>query len=187
MNQTAFSKSTLIKIAIAGVVILLGFYLLSVYNTAKRYENELETAYSNSQNVLSNSFYGPMEVAKLGEAKYRSLVLDMVRETSKGYEGASGGKAMALWISKNQPNVSHEVAMKLITIGEAGLSRFQTTQTDLLARGNSYKNFLDTAPTGNVAGLMGFPKKINLKEILTPVTDDSTADSFKTKRRVKVE
>lgn len=178
-------KSYTVWIALA-VGLLLVFYVVSMFNTAKRFENELEAAYSNNQNVLSNSFYGPLDVAKLGEEKYKDMMKMMVEQTAKGYQGATGGKAMALWLGQTYPNITAELQLKLVSIGESGLAKFQASQTGLLDRGRAYQNFLDTVPSGTVASMFGFPKKVNLKEILTPVTDDSTEQSFKTKKRAPI-
>jgi hypothetical protein len=168
-------------------VVLIVLYVVMTYNTAIRFENELETSYKNNQNVLSNSFYGPLEAAKLGEAKYKEMITEMIKQTANGYQGATGGKAMMLWLGQTYPNISAELQLKFVSIGEAGLAKFQSSQTDLLSRGQSYQNFLETMPTSIVAGAFGFPKKINLKEILTPVTDDSTQESFKTKKRAPIQ
>lgn len=162
------------------------FYVVSTFNTAKKFENELEAAYKNNQNVLSNSFYGPLEVAKLGEKKYRDMMKEMVEATAKGYQGATGGKAMMLWLGQTYPNITAELQLKMVSIGEAGLARFQASQTSLLDRGQAYKNFLDTFPSGVIASVFGFPKKLNLEEILTPVTDGSTEESFKSKKRKSI-
>ncbi len=174
----------MIPVTVLGLVIL---WVVGVYNQAIRFENELQASYDNNQNILSNSYYGPMEVAQLGEKKYRDMMLEMVKATNQGYQGATGGKAMMLWLGQSYPNISAELQLKLVSIGEKGLAEFGRSQTDLLNRGIVFKNFLETIPGGFVASMMGFPKKLNLKEILTPVTDSSTEESFKTKKRKSLE
>ncbi|MDQ1344232.1 MAG: hypothetical protein QG650_952 [Patescibacteria group bacterium] len=173
--------------AVLAAIGLVIFYVMLTYNQAARFENELDTAYKNNQNVLSNAFYGPMDVAKLGEEKYRTMMKEMVEATAKGYQGATGGKAMMLWLGQTYPQITADLQMKLVSIGEAGLAKFQSSQTNLLDRGREYQNFLDTFPSGVIAGVLGFPKKVNLKEILTPVTDDQTEQSFKNKKRAPIQ
>lgn len=188
MSEVRQSSMGLVKIlSIVGGIFIIAFYLVSVYNTARRFENELDAAYKNNQNILSNSFYGPLEVAKLGESKYRDMMKQMIDATAKGYQGATGGQAMMLWLGQTYPNLTSDLQMKLVSIGESGLAKFQASQTTILDRGREYQNFLDTIPSGFVAGLFGFPKKVNLADILRPVTDEATDQSFKTKKRVPVQ
>lgn len=165
------------------VICLVVFYLFGIYNTAIRYENQLDAVYKDNQNILSNAYYGPLEAAGLGEQKYKDMMLDIVTATSQGYKGATGGKAIMLWLGQTYPNLSSELQMKFVSIGEKGLAQFGASQTKLLSIGQKYNDFLETRPGGFFANFMGFPKKLNLKEILTPVTDASTQESFKTKQR----
>lgn len=167
--------------------VLIAMYFISVFNTAIQFENELEAAYKNNQNILSNSFYGPLEVAKLGEAKYKDMMTEMVKQTANGYQGATGGKAMMLWLGQTYPNITAELQLKLVSIGEVGLAKFQASQTDIQSRGQMYQNFLETFPNRFIVGLFGFPKKLDLKDILTPVTDAATTQSFKTKQRAPIQ
>lgn len=179
-------NSTKWLIGVGSVLLIVVFYVVSVFNTGVRYENELKSAYDNNQNVLSNSYYGPLEAAQLGEKKYKDMLLEMVKATSSGYQGATGGKAMMLWLGQTYPNISAELQLKIVTIGETGLAKFQASQTGIIDRGRAYKNYLGTFPSGTIAGMFGFPRMKNLDEILKPVTDDSTETSFKNKKRVPI-
>ncbi len=108
----------------------------------------------------------------------------MARVGVEGWQGATGGKAMMLWLNESFPKIDPEIYKKLIDIAERGLGKFEKVQTDLLDRGRSYKDYLVVEPRGFVCRMFGFPK-IDLDKILTPVTDESTDKSFETKRRVK--
>jgi hypothetical protein len=163
-----------------------GAYLLGIYNTCITYERELDNVYKQNQSVLSNSFYGPLQTAGIAEQKYKDAVATMARVGVEGWKGATGGKAMMLWLQESFPKIDPEIYKKLIDIGERGLGKFEKVQTDLLDRGRSYQTYLGIQPQGFFCKLFGFPK-IDLKKILTPVTDESTDKSFETKQRVKPE
>lgn len=187
MNNPTRSQHGYTTWIVIAIVASAALYALWVYNTATRFENELLAKYEDNQNVLSNAFYGPMDVAKLGEEKYRKMMKEMIDATANGYQGATGGKAMMLWLGQTYPNISAELQLKFVSIGEAGLAKFRTSQTELLDRGRAFQNLLDTMPNGAIAGLFGFPKKVNMKEIMKVVTDDQTEESFKTKKRAPIQ
>lgn len=171
---------------IVAVLLVAVLYVIITYNTAQRYEAAIKAAYDNNQNVMANAYYGPLEAANLGEKKYRDMLREMVTATTNGWQGKTGQGAMMLWLGQTYPNVSAELQLKIVTIGESGLAQFRAAQTGLIDRGREYKTFLATFPSGAVAGIFGFPRMSNLDEILKPVTDDSTEGSFKTKKRAPI-
>jgi hypothetical protein len=167
-------------------VVGFGLYLLGIYNTCISYENELNAAYNTNQPVLSNAFYGPLQTAGIAQKEYVDAVGKMARVGIEGWKGATGGNAMMLWLKESFPKIDPEIFKKIIEIGERGLGEFKKTQIDLQDRGRSYYDFLKKMPRGFFCKMFGFPK-IDLKNILTPITDTKTDESFKSKQRAKPE
>lgn len=183
------SNATKILIGILLLIIMsiasIALYVLNTYNMAVKFENNIQAVYDNNRNIMANSYYGPLEAAGLGEKKYKEMMIQMVEAVGRGYQGATGGKAMMLWLGQTQPTMTHEMQLKFVSIAEKGLAKLEGSQTDLIARGNVYNDFLGTEPRGSIARFMGFPK-VDLKKILTPVTDNQTEQSFETKRRAPI-
>lgn len=173
-------------VAVAIVVVLLGLTVGGWYNTAKNFEIDIRNAEKQSEIVLANEFYGKLDAAKLGNQSYKDLMKAMLEGVRDGYQGASGGKAMALWLSNNVPQLDPSIAKSFIEIGEKGLTKFAASQTTLISIGQSYERWrTDWYRVIVVEKIMGFPSG-DIAEKLKPVTDDQTDQSFKTKKRVSV-
>ncbi len=185
-NQKAQSGSFVIAlVAIVAVLGIVGYQLLGLYNSAVKFEVDIDAKYVDNQNVLSNDFYGKLDAANLGNQKYKDLMKSMLDGVAQGYQGASGGKAMALWLSNNVPQLDASVAKAFIEIGEKGLTKFSTSQTALISLGQEYTKYYSVQPRGFILGLMGKPSA-GIAEKLKPVTDAKSDESFKTKQRVSV-
>lgn len=185
-NQRKQSGSALVWLV--GIVVFIGiiaYQLLGIYNTAVKFEVDIKAKYTDNQNVLSNEFYGKLDAANLGNQKYKDLMKEMLNGVAQGYQNASGGKAMALWLSNNVPQLDSSVAKSFIEIGEKGLTKFATSQTALISIGQEYTKYYSVQPRGIILQLMGKPSA-NIADMLKPVTDEQTDQSFKTKQRAKV-
>lgn len=168
-------------VAAAFVVTLIGWR-----NTANEYEIDIRNAEKQSEIVLANEFYGKLDAAELGNQKYKDIMKTMLQGVADGYQGASDGKAMALWLSNNVPQLDSSIAKKFIEIGEKGLTKFADSQTTLISMGQSYEKWRTKVPRKYfVENMMGYPSE-DIASRLKPVTDAQTDQSFKTKQRVSV-
>ena len=180
------SGAVIALIAIAIVAAVFVVTLIGWYNTAKNYEIDIRNAEKQSEIVLANEFYGKLDAAELGNQKYKDIMKAMLQGVADGYQNASGGKAMALWLSNNVPQLDSSIAKKFIEIGEKGLTKFADSQTTLISIGQAYEKWRTDMPRKIfVENLMGFPSG-DIAEKIKPVTDAQTDQSFKTKQRAKV-
>ncbi len=185
-NQKRQSGSFVVAlIAIVAVLGIVGYQILGIYNAAKKFEVDIGAVEKNNQNLLSNEFFGKLDAANLGAQKYKDLMKSMLEGVAQGYQSASGGRAMALWLSNNVPQLDSAVALKFVEIGEKGLTKFADGQTSLISLGQEYEKYYSVQPRGFILKLMGFPSD-GIAEKLKPVTDAQTDQSFKTKQRVSV-
>lgn len=180
------SAGVIALIAVVIVVVLVGMTIGSWYNTAKNFEIDIRNAEKQSEIVLANEFYGKLDAANLGNQKYKDLMKTMLEGVRDGYQGASGGKAMALWLSNNVPQLDSSIAKSFIEIGEKGLTKFAASQTTLISIGQAYERWrTDWYRVLIVVKVMGFPSE-DIAGRLKPVTDAQTDQSFQTKQRVSV-
>lgn len=71
-NQKAQSGSfVIVLVAIVAVLGIVGYQLLGLYNSAVKFEVDIDAKYVDNQNVLSNDFYGKLDAANLGNQKYK--------------------------------------------------------------------------------------------------------------------
>lgn len=186
MRQKQTGSAMIVLIALAVVAAVFVVTLIGWRNTANEYEIDIRNAEKQSEIVLANEFYGKLDAAELGNQKYKDIMKSMLEGVAQGYQGASGGKAMALWLSNNVPQLDSSIAKKFIEIGEKGLTKFADSQTSLISLGQSYEKWRTKVPRKFfVENMMGYPSE-DIASRLKPVTDAQTDQSFKTKQRVSV-
>lgn len=186
MRQKQTGSAMIVLIALAVVAAVFVVTLIGWRNTANEYEIDIRNAEKQSEIVLANEFYGKLDAAELGNQKYKDIMKSMLEGVAQGYQGASGGKAMALWLSNNVPQLDSSIAKKFIEIGEKGLTKFADSQTTLISLGQSYEKWRTKVPRKFfVENMMGYPSE-DIASRLKPVTDAQTDQSFKTKQRVSV-
>lgn len=179
--------STAVKIilGIFGVIVIFGVIAVSsvvgTRNDAVRQEAGIKAQYSQNQNNYSNY------IAKLAEtAQVPSMYMeDLTKLYSKVVEGRKGSdQELFRFIKEANPTVDASIYKQIQQVIEAGRNSFEADQKTLLDKRRVYEVALQSFPGNMVLGAFGFPR-LNLAEY-DIVTDDKTAEAFKTKRAAPI-
>lgn len=180
--------STALKIVLGllGVFVIFGLVAVSsvvgTRNDAVRQEAGIKAQYLQNQNNYSNY------IAKLAEtAQVPSMYMeDLSKLYSKVVEGRKGSdQELFRFIKEANPTVDASIYRQIQQVIEAGRNSFEADQKTLLDKKRVYEVALQSFPGNVVLGAFGFPR-VNLDEYGI-VTDDKTAEAFKTKRASAVQ
>lgn len=160
---------------IVGVVSVVG-----VYNTCVGHEASIKAQYTENQNNYDKLFKTVAETAQV-PAAYAKDLKDLYTSTTKTRYGVGGSKAVFQFIKEQNPNLDAGLYKQVQQVIESGRIDFEARQASLIDRKRVYEStVLNTAVTGSVAKLLGFPK-IDLAKF-DIVTSAETSAAFDTKK-----
>ena len=144
------------------VVLLVAMSYVTYYNYGNRIERQIEAAYEDNQNVLSQYTLKIQEMAQV-PAMYKDDLKEVYTAAITGRYGKDGSTAMFQWLKEHNPNFSDKLYTKIQQVMEAGRNKFEHSQTRLIDLKRQYKTKLGNFWSGLWLGFIGYPK-INLDD-----------------------
>ena len=179
-------------IAIGAIVVGLVILIISIFtmyvnysNAGNRSEKQIEKLYNNSQSVLSNYTMTIVETTKVS-TKYRKDLEDIIKATMSGRYGEDGIESVVTFLQEQNLQLDSKMYTNIQNTMIAGRKDFLNSQNLLMDACASYKTSLDNVVSGMFLRFAGYPKT-NLQEKCTPITDEHTDASFKSKKQKAID
>lgn len=169
--------SHIILMTLALVVLSIVGSGISHYNYAVRAEQGIKSAWENNENILGQYSLKVIEAAKVPD-KYTEDLRSVYRDAMSGRYGDDGSGAVMQWIQEQNPQLSPEMYTNLQNIIEAGRTKFENAQTELVDRKRAYQIELNSLWSGMMLSVTGFPK-INLDDYKI-ITSEHAKETFET-------
>lgn len=164
-----------IAITIIGVVSVVG-----IYNNCISHEASIKAQYSENQNNYDKLFKTVAETAQV-PTMYAKDLQNLYVSTTRTRYGQGGSKAVFQFIKEHNPTLDSSLYKQVQQVIESGRIDFESKQASLIDRKRVYEStILNTAVTGSVAKVLGFPK-IDLAKF-DIVTSATTDNAFSTKK-----
>lgn len=175
MSNTLTSKWYGIGAIVLVIVGAIATYI-STANYGNRAEQEIQAAYENRTNILSQYTLKMQEAAQVPEM-YKNDFKEVLQSAMTGRYGANGSQATMQWIKENNLQFDSGMHKKLQTLIESGRNEYQTAETRLIDIIRVYKTNLGYVWTGFWLNLAGYPK-IDLEKY-KPISTQSVQDAVK--------
>jgi hypothetical protein len=132
-------------LAIVGALICVGIVVgwFGFSNDANAFETDIPAQYKQMQNVYDNGYKQVLETAQV-EQNYYDNFKTLWQGMLTGRYGPNGSQAAFQFIKEANPNLSPELAKKVMEQIETFHSTFSAAQTQMIAKKQAYGRFLTT-------------------------------------------
>lgn len=169
-----------IGVGLAAIGLIAIVSVVGIYNSCIRHEADIKAQYSENQNNYDKLFKTVAETAQVPTA-YAKDLKDLYTATTATRYGQGGSKAVFQFIKEHNPQLDSSLYKQVQQVIEAGRIDFESKQASLIDRKRVYESqVLNTAVTGSVAKVLGFPR-IDLDKF-SIVTSATTEAAFETKK-----
>jgi membrane-bound lytic murein transglycosylase B len=142
-------------------------------------EAGIEAQYKANQSQYDNMWKSFREMTQVS-SMYADQLKEVFEGVIKGRYGAEGSKQLVLLVKEDNPKVDPSMYTKIQAAIEAGRTRFNQSQAELLDRKRQYEVILKSNTGAVVNVLFGFPH-IDLAQY-DIVTSEQTEKTFKEKK-----
>lgn len=178
------TKALTVVLGVVGLFVvstlLLVFGYIGFSNDANKFEVDIKAKYADNKNVYDNGWKKVTEVAQVPALQVDALK-ELYSATMTGRYGANGSKAFLQFIKEQNPNLDQSTFVKIQQDIESFRNEFQSNQTALVSRKQSYETFLTATTSGRFYNMVGSYPHIDLTKF-DIVTSDKTEKTFDTKR-----
>jgi hypothetical protein len=154
-----------IGLAFAALAIVLGLILVGGFmgwmgfsNDANGFEVDIPAQYSQMKNIYDNGYKQVLETAQV-EQNYYDNFKQLWQGMLTGRYGPNGSQAAFQFIKEANPNLSPELAKKVMEQIETFHSNFSAAQTSIISKKQAYGRFLysntDSRIYNALAGMVG--------------------------------
>ncbi len=168
------NKTFLILGAIVVALLLFVGYFFSVKNTITAKRFQIEAAYKNDQNILSE-VTNTMKTKGMVNKEYQQAVITSIEKALSGRYGSGGAKQAILLLKEDNPKMDATTFNELSRYVEIGYAKFSASQTSRLDMLRAYDTYRMSYPQA-----MFCSGASDLKEFRTLVVSDDTHKAFDT-------
>lgn len=176
-------KGWLIALIVVGVLGIFGAgcigTVLGFRSDCIQAEAGLEAQYKANQSTYDSMWKTFKEMTQVSDI-YANRVRDLFKDAISGRYGAEGSKQVFLALKEDNPHLDPTLYTKIETAVEAGRTRFNQDQKELLDRKSQYEVILNSNAGAIVNVLFHFPHKDISKFDI--VTSDVTERAFTSKK-----
>lgn len=123
-------------------------------NDANGFEVDIPAQYSQMKNIYDNGYKEVLETAQV-EQNYYDNFQKLWQGMLQGRYGANGSQAAFQFIKEANPNMSPDLAKKVMEKIETFHSNFSAAQTQMIAKKQAYGRFLKTSTDSRVYNALG--------------------------------
>jgi len=169
-------------IVTVGVIALLVIVFLSGMwghvRTCNEFENGLQAQYDENRNRYDNGYKKVLEIAQVPAIQAKTIK-DLYAQLIMGRGGSDTDKALFRAIQEQNPNFDQSTYIKVQQTIEAFRNEFAQRQTEMIARKQSYTNYLTTTLSGMIFNIVMHYPHVDMAKF-DIVTSGRTEDAFKT-------
>lgn len=159
--------------------------LMNIKNTAVRFENQIVKLDKASEVSLSNHTNTILEMVQIPKMQTDHLVR-LAKEALSARYGEDGSKALFQFIKENTAAPSEKLYLDLQATIAGGRRDFKLSQEVKLENCTQYDTWRETWPTSMGVSFFDLPSK-KVEGRCEIITDDTTRNSFETKRTAPIQ